>query len=51
MKIKYELKENSSGQIVVVKTDENGLNVSFMADPANSDYQEYLASLNDTNKL
>ena len=51
MKIKYELTENSSGKTVINKIEKNGSIVWFMPDPANSDYQAYLESLNDPDEL
>ena len=44
MEFTYEIIENYNGQ-VIKRTDQEG-NVAFIpADPANSDYQEYLAQL------
>lgn len=37
MKKQYTIEENG-----VIWYEENGVRVSFMADPANSDYQAYL---------
>ena len=51
MEIKYELTENSTGKTVISKIETDGSIVSFMPDPANSDYQQYLASLNEANEL
>jgi hypothetical protein len=42
---KYNV-ENVMGQ-ETIWYEENGFRVSFTADPANSDYQEYLKSLED----
>ena len=41
----YEEVPNSSGFINIKRTDENGEVWWIPADPANSDYQAYLASL------
>jgi hypothetical protein len=51
MKIKYEITKNSVDQTVILRTNLDGSVSSFMADENNSDYQQYLASLNDTNEL
>ena len=40
MEIKYTIENNG-----VIWYEENGFRYSFMPDPANSDYQAYLASL------
>ena len=39
----YKLAKNSFGHTVVVKDNGNGSTTSFFEDPANSDYQAYLA--------
>ena len=41
MKKQYNLEVNLLGQ-EIIWYEENGLRVSFTADPANSDYQAYL---------
>ena len=47
----YELNDVDPTGGNVKKTDENG-NVSFIPrDPDNTDYQEYLATLNEADKL
>lgn len=43
----YEVIETPSGGTVINATYENGRVLSIPTDPANSDYQAYLASLND----
>ena len=40
----YTVEENG-----VIWYEENGFRVSFIADPANSDYQAYLATLASSN--
>jgi hypothetical protein len=42
--MKYELIENEFG-ITIKATDENGTELWIPANPANSDYQRYLAQL------
>jgi hypothetical protein len=44
---KYNI-DNSMGQ-EVIWYEEDGFRVSFMADPANSDYQAYLKYLEENN--
>ena len=44
----YKLTQNSFGQTVVIKTDGN-TTTSFLEDPANTDYQAYLAWLAEGN--
>lgn len=46
MKKQYTVEETG-----VIWYEENGFRYSFMPDPANSDYQEYLKSLDETNTL
>ena len=46
---KYNI-DNSLNQ-EVIWYEENGFRYSFMADPANPDYQEYLKSLDEANTL
>jgi hypothetical protein len=46
---KYNI-DNSMGQ-EVIWYEEDGFRVSFMADPANPDYQAYLKSLDETSTL
>lgn len=38
----YELIENMDGQIVVCRTDADGVTSMFFADEDNPDYQQYL---------
>jgi hypothetical protein len=38
----YEKIENALGTTVIIRTDEDGKVWSFLAEPANSDYQRYL---------
>lgn len=38
----YTEYETSSGQMYVIKIDDNGIQSSIPNDPANSDYQAYL---------
>jgi hypothetical protein len=42
--------DNSMGQ-EIIWYEEDGFRVSFMADPANSDYQAYLKSLDEAASL
>jgi hypothetical protein len=35
----------------IISYEENGFLISFNENPDNSEYQQYLASLNETNKL
>jgi hypothetical protein len=35
----------------IISYEENGYLISFNENPENTEYQQYLASLNDTNKL
>jgi hypothetical protein len=44
----YRLAKNSFGQVVVIKTNGNAL-ISFLEDPANTDYAEYLKWLAEGN--
>jgi hypothetical protein len=44
MTIQYEIKETESGDIII-RHNEDGTISSFLSDPANSDYQRYLAWL------
>jgi hypothetical protein len=48
MNIQYEVIETPSGNTVINAIFEDGHMLSIPTDPANSDYQAYLASLNDT---
>jgi hypothetical protein len=41
MTIQYEIKETESGDIII-RHNEDGTISSFLAHPANSDYQAYL---------
>ena len=47
MKYEYEVVENF-GRTSIKRTDENGNEAWIPTDPANSDYAEYLASLEAT---
>ena len=42
MEIKYEITKNSMDETVILRFNTDGSITSFMADPPNSDYQEYL---------
>lgn len=44
----YEIYQNSLGNDVLKRTDANGKVWFIPIDPANSDYQIYLESLNET---
>jgi hypothetical protein len=44
----YTQSTNENGIVSIYRTDEDGKVWVIPADPANSDYQAYLASLNDT---
>jgi hypothetical protein len=46
MKYEYEIVENL-GTAIIKRTDENGKEAWIPTDPANSDYAEYLAQLDD----
>ena len=51
-KTTYEVIEATEFNIAqIIRTDENGTVSSIPCDLANADYQQYLASLNDTNEL
>ena len=41
----YEIEKNSFGEDIIKRTDEDGTVWWIPLDPANSDYQAYLASL------
>ena len=45
--MKYEVTENTNGETVILRFNEDGSVTSFMADSSNSDYQAYLESLNE----
>jgi hypothetical protein len=42
MKPIYEVRENPEGETIIIQTNPDGTIWSFMADPVNPDYQEYL---------
>jgi len=42
---RYEVIKTLAGDTVINAWYDNGVMISFMADPANPDYQAYLASL------
>ena len=46
---KYETIELPMGQTVIVRNNDDGSVTSFFPDPANSDYQAYLATLASSN--
>jgi hypothetical protein len=46
--VKYAVETNQFDKTIIIATYDDGRVLSFMADPSNSDYQAYLASLNDT---
>ena len=48
---KYEILTNLSGNEIILRHNEDGSVSSFMRDPANSDYQAYLASLDEASTL
>jgi hypothetical protein len=45
----YEKNTDDRGNTTIIRTDENGLIWFIPTDPSNSDYQEYLAWLEDPN--
>jgi hypothetical protein len=47
--MKYETITNIEDKTVIIRTDEKGVVSMFFADPANSDYQAYLAQLEQEN--
>jgi hypothetical protein len=47
----YEIKQTTMGEDIIIATYENGRVLSIPTDPANSDYQEYLKSLDETTTL
>lgn len=49
--VKYTEEVSPSGTIFIRRIDEDGLNWCIPKDPANSDYQEYLKSLDEANTL
>jgi hypothetical protein len=49
MKYTYKVTENALGETNIIQIDENGVMASIPTDPANSDYQAYLLSLEPTN--
>ena len=46
MKLQYNVETSPFGQ-EIIWYEKNGIRVSFTADPSNSDYQEYLKSLEE----
>jgi hypothetical protein len=46
---KYKVEVISGSKII--SYEENGFLISFNENPDNSEYQQYLASLNETNEL
>jgi len=51
MKPIYEVIETPSGNTVINATFEDGRMLSIPSDPANSDYQAYLKSLDEADSL
>lgn len=49
--MKYTIIQTPSGDKVIQGEREDGSFIQFFADPANSDYQEYLKSLDEANTL
>jgi hypothetical protein len=47
MKPVYEIKQTTMGQDIIIATYEDGRVLSIPTEPANSDYQCYLASLEE----
>jgi hypothetical protein len=47
--MKYEIYETQMKDMYVKKTDDNGLETYIPCDPANSDYQAYLAEQSTPN--
>jgi hypothetical protein len=45
--MKYEIITNLEDKTVIIRTDEEGVVSMFFTDPANSDYQAYLAQLEE----
>jgi hypothetical protein len=45
----YTEYETSNGQMYVIRIDDEGVQSSIPNDPANTDYQEYLKSLEGVN--
>jgi hypothetical protein len=41
----YQVTQNDMKDTVIIRTDADGRVWSFLADPANADYQAYLATL------
>lgn len=50
-KSKYEVITNEFGNEIIKKTNLDGTVWWIPTDPANSDYQQYLASLNEADEL
>jgi hypothetical protein len=51
MKITYELVQVYTGDKMVLRHNEDGTTTSIPTDPANSDYQAYLKSLDEASTL
>jgi hypothetical protein len=51
MNPRYEVITTPSGNTVINAWYEDGLMLSIPSDPANSDYQEYLKSLDEADSL
>jgi len=48
---KYTETTSSAGATIIIREDQEGNISSIPADPANSDYRAYLASLNEASTL
>jgi hypothetical protein len=49
--VKYTTYEGMTGQQFILRENEDGSMTSFLQDPANSDYQEYLKSLEQSTEI